>query len=812
MLKNIIRLAYRDAVKNPVLSAINIGGLALGFAAFLAIVIFVNFDLSHDEFIPDHERIQRIEISYANDNDIDIHASAGPVSAKPVFLTEFPEQIETATQFYIRKDMEVRAGEDVFLDDMVVADANFFDVFDLPFVSGGRESAFKSTKSLVLTESMASKYFGGEDPIGQVLDSYVVTGVIRDLPQNSHLSLGLIVHLDFSTLSWWETYSERWDINFMYTYLKLRDVRFKPQIRERFDHLIVKYLGPMVAGTGVDPNKYGRLRMVGLTNIHFENTSLGAIKPHSSRAGDYAILGVAMLMLAVAILNFINLSTARATRRAKEISMRKVLGARRRQLVFHFLGEAILLTTSAAVLGVVVLELLAPWLESKLGVPLQLFATADFKHLIRFAILVLAVGVVAGAYPAFLLSGFRPASHLSSGRAEVASTIKTRLMLVVFQFATSIALIICTTIIYQQTSFARSVELGFDKQNVMVLNRLTRDNVSGSLAAFISELERHPETVAVAPTEHVPGDDSEGNVGVRLPNDDINVRHTLSWQDVGYDFYSALSIEPIAGRVFSREFPGDALAIRDEAEQVEYGSAILNVAAVKSLGISDPNEIIGKRLIIGDGGSDVNVVGVIPDMRFRSVRQPVRPSIQMLELDPLRALLVKYTTDDSVSYLADVKRIWSQTIPGAVIQLEHLDQKLDTLYGSEDRWADMFFASSLMAVLISALGLFGLTTFAVERRTLEVGIRKVLGAKARQIVGLFSWQFTKPLILANLVAWPLAWYFMTEWLGKFAIRIDLGVTPFLLSAALVFLIAWTTVASCAWRIARSRPAETLRYE
>jgi putative ABC transport system permease protein len=208
----------------------------------------------------------------------------------------------------------------------------------------------------------------------------------------------------------------------------------------------------------------------------------------------------------------------------------------------------------------------------------------------------------------------------------------------------------------------------------------------------------------------------------------------------------------------------------------------------------------------------VNVIGVIPDIRYRSVRQPVRPAIHMLDLDRLDSLLIKYSTENSTAYLEDLKQLWRRVIPDAVIQWEHLDQKLDALYRSEERWADMFFSSSLLAILISALGLFGLTTFAVERRTLEVGIRKVLGAKAMQIVSLFSWQFTKPLIIANLIAWPLAWYFMTEWLGKFAIRIDLGVTPFLLSAALVFLVAWFTVASCAYRIARTRPAETLRHE
>ena len=812
MLKNIIKLSFRDAMKSPLLSAINVGGLALGFSAFLVIVLFVSFDLGHDEFVPDHDRIHRVEITYVLDNGTEIHASAGPVSAKPVFLAEFPEQFEAATRFYVRENVEIRSGDDVFIDNVMVADADFFNVFDLPFVSGGRESAFKSTNSMVLTESMARKYFGDQDPIGRVLDSYVVTAVIRDLPQNSHLSLGIMVHVDFSTLSWWETYSERWDMNFMYTYLKIRDASFAHSIRNRFDYLIPKYLGPMLDGTGVDPNEYGRLRMVGLTDIHFEETSLGAIKPHSSKAGNYAFLGVAVLILAIAILNFVNLSTARATRRAKEIAVRKVLGAKRWQLITHFMGEAILLTLAAATLGIVFLEMLAPWLQSKLGVPLQIIAAVNLKVLIQFFFFIVVVGIVAGVYPAILLSGFRPASHLSSGRTEVTTTIRTRSLLVAFQFASAIALIICTVVIYQQTSFARSVDLGFDKEGVLVLNRLTRDKVSGSVDALISELRRHPDTIAASPSQHVPGEDSEGNIGVRLPGDDVGIRRTLTWQDVGHDFYSVLSVEAVAGRVFSRDFPADALTVRDETTQIEYGSAVINVSAVKSLGFSDPDEVLGKRLIVGDGGTEVNVIGVVPDLRYRSVRQPVRPSIYMLDLDPLDALLIKYSSENATAYFEDLKLLWQRVVPDAVIQWEHLDKKLDALYGSEDRWADMFFASSLMAVFISVLGLFGLTTFAVERRSLEVGIRKILGAKARQIVGLFSWQFTRPLMLASLVAWPLAWYFMSEWLANFAIRIKLNVWPFVLATALVFVVAWITVASCSYRIARSRPAQSMRYQ
>jgi putative ABC transport system permease protein len=475
------------------------------------------------------------------------------------------------------------------------------------------------------------------------------------------------------------------------------------------------------------------------------------------------------------------------------------------------MAEAIVMTAVAAIIGAIILELAAPWLGVTFGIQLQEILNTFPNNLITIASMTLIVGTLAGIYPSILLSAFRPANHLGGGRSEVASTIRTRSILVVFQFAASIALIICTTIIYQQTKFARSVDLGFDKSGVVVLNRLTRESVGPALETFIDELRRRPGTIAVAPAEHVPGDDSEGNVGVRLPSEDVTAERTLSWQDVGYDYYSALSILPLAGRIFSRDFPGDELLVRDEVQGHESGGAILNVSAAKLLGFNKPEDAIGKRLIIGDG-MDLDVVGVVPDIRYRSVRQAVRPSIHMLELDPLSSLLVKYSADDPTAYLDELNRLWQQLVPGAVLQLEHLDQKLDALYGSEDRWADMFLASSLLAVFISALGLYGLTAFAVERRALEVAIRKVLGAKVGQIVRLFSWQFTKPLAVANLIAWPLAWVFMSEWLGNFSIRIDLNAWPFLLAAAFVFVVAWLTIATGSYRIARERPARTLGHQ
>jgi putative ABC transport system permease protein len=811
MFGNYLTTALRHLLRHKLHTVINVGGLALGFAAFFAIMAITRFDLSYDQFLPGHEQIQRIEISYYNENGTDIHASAGPVSAKPVFLQEFPELIDAASQFYIRSDVEIRSGEDVFLDDILTADADFFRVFELHFIEGDPETAFSNGNSMVLTESMARKYFGETSPVGQNLAEHVVTGVIMDPPQNSHLSLGLMVHDDFQSKSWWAEYSDRWDINFMYTYIKFHDETDLDAVRSRFEFLIEKHLGPAAQSLSMEANQWASLRMVALADIHFEKTTLGALKPHSTRAANHAFFAIAILILAIAVINFVNLSTARATRRAKEISLRKVMGAGRKQLVSQLMGEAILMTTMAAIIGIAILEASTPWLQKLLELPVDPALLARPQQLLQFALLIGFVGIAAGAYPAFVLSAFKPSRHLGGGRSEGASTIKARSVLVIAQFSVSIALIISTVIVYQQTSFARSINLGFDKTGVITLSRMNRDTVAPFLDALKTELIRHPDTIAVASSHNVPGDDSEGNVSVRRQNDETAAPTQLSWQNVGYDYYASLSIEPVMGRLFDEQYPSDELTVREDSQGRESGAALLNMSAVQLLGFADASEAIGKRLILGEV-TELWVIGVIPDIRYRSVRQAVRPSIQLLDLSPLSSLIIKFSAEDPSAYIRDLTRIWREIIPGALMQSEFLDQKIDAMYGSEERWANVFLVFSVLAILISSLGLFGLAAFAIERRIREMGIRKVFGARVGQIVGLFSWQFTKPVIVANLVAWPLAWYFMNDWLDSYAYRIDLNLSPFLTASAMALLIAWITVATQAYGVARHKPVYALKYE
>ncbi len=811
MIIHYINRAVRETFKNPFYSLINIGGLALGLAAFLLIMTYLRFETSFDRFITDGDRIHRIEINYANPNGTNIKSSPGPVSAKPAFLAEFPDTIESSTRFFVNSDIEVRAGDRVFLDDIYVADGEFFDVFDLPFVIGDREKAFSTLDSVVLSETAAEKYFPGENPTGKRLNDYLVSGVFADLPAQSHLDAHLIAGVDHNTLSFFPNVADRWDLNFMYSYIKLKENVDPNTLISQFDRLIGKYMAADAANVGIDPHEWGELRLVPLNNIHFEETTLAPIKPHGSYEQNLAFLAISILVLAIAVINFVNLSTARATRRAKEVSVRKVLGASRRQLITQYMTEAIFLTSIAAFLSLVMLELATPWLQAVLNNGMPALDYTDTRNIVIFVALVIAIGKAAGLYPAFVLSSYRPSKNLSIGRAEDAASIKMRQFLVVVQFTASIILIISTIVVYQQTLFARSVDLGFEKTGVIALEGMSADDVAPLVSTLKAELLQNPETIAVSSSTYTPGDRSEGNLTVRQPGDPSGEQILLSWQNMGYDYYKTLSITPVAGRVFSRDFPGDETIPREEGSDFATGNVIINMAAVAHLGYESPDDAIGKQLLVGNNAS-TTIIGVIPDIRYRSIRMPIRPSIHLLDNGPQFSLLIKYEAENRNAYENFLKSVWASVYPDKILRMDYLDERIDSQYGSEDRWSYVLLSFSLLAIMISSLGLLGLAVLTVENRVKEIGIRKVFGARVGQIVKMFLWQFTKPVIAANFVAWPIAWVSMNDWLSGFAYRIDLMIWPFLAAASFALLLAWFTVGTQAYKVALLNPIYALRHE
>jgi putative ABC transport system permease protein len=809
MLGHYIHSTFRKVLKTPLFSMINIGGLALGFAGFLVITAYTGFDLSYDKFWQDKERIFRVEVSYHRSGGTKTHSQKGPAPAKPVFLHEFPAQVESATRILSSSQAEIRVNDTDFMHDIYISEGDFFKVFEVPFISGDAESSQKENNSVVLSESAANKFFGDQNPIGSVLSTssgdYIITGVIEDFPANSHFDIDVLISKNFDSYSWWESQANQWRWNAISTYVKFAKSADIEAIKGSLDDLIVKYTDPR-------PDQKLILRMEAVTDIHHLNYETDAPRPVKENSDNYLLLFVAILILAVAAVNFVNLSTARATRYAKEISLRKIMGATRGQLITQFLTESIFLALLAVFLGFVLIQVLSGWIQPVLGLDMEAIWTPSILNLTWMFILAVFVGLAAGAYPALALSSNRPAKNLSSGKTPAVGVAKTRLSLTIAQFSAAICLMVCTIVVYQQTTFAKSFDVGFEKSGVIVLSNILRSRVEDNWAAFESEVSRNPVSMALSRTAYVPGEQSEDNGYVRLPDNEQQVQVMLREQVVEFDFFEALKIRPVAGRLFSPKYQSDVLDSDRADEQLRRGSAILNRSAVRMLGFATPGEALGQRVIL-ETNKEFTIVGVIPDLSFRSIRQTGRPSIHYM--DPLYAksfALLRFNPDDYDVAMVKVNAIWEHVFPGSIMQAGFLEDSINSQYSSEDQWGLIFLSFSLMAMVISSLGLLGLAVLAVESKTKEVGIRKVLGATVPQIIKLFLWQLTKPVIMANLIAWPIAYWWAQGWLNGFAHRVDLSVSFFFLAGSIAFIIAWATVFFHSWSVASKNPIYSLRHE
>ena len=813
---------FRNTFSNKLFSAINVFGLATGIAAFSLIVLHAHFEMSYDNFIPDNERIHRVEISYDDLKSSKVVSSAGPVSAKPVFIDEFPGKIEAATRFMPLESRTLSTGENQFIDHVYLIDSDFFKVFNLEFIEGDPETAVKDLNSVILTESMAIKYFGLEPALGKDLSldfrktEVKVTGVIRDFPENSHLPLQIMLNVHHDSFSFMERLGSRWDINIFYTYIKFHPEVQLGQVKARFPELIERYLGPFFDKQvlGMPITDYGTLRLVPLTDIHFEPASLGSLKPHSDRDSIDALLGIAFIILIVAVANFINLSTSQATKRAREVSMRKVLGASRRRLVIQFLGESYATTMIAMIFATEILVLSMPKFSNMFDIGFTPLNHSDPIFFVAALGLFLLVGFLSGFYPSLVLSSYRPAQIVGSGRSESRGTMRLRSAMTLMQFTASIFLIIGTVVIFQQTNFARSTDLGFEKENVILLRGMLRPGVLENVEGLKQQLLALPEVTTIGAADSIPGDDFEANTYLRRPSFGPNEQVLIGNRPIDHSFLDALGVEPLSGRLFSQDFTADLMINRiDDRPGNLTGNIIVNVSALKLLGFESPAAAIGEQLVYGsDWSNSGTIIGVVPDMKYRSVRFESRPGFYYMDGNSFDSYVVKHTGGNEKSLVTKIEEIWQRTNPQAPAILDFMDENISRLYGSEERSAKLFLTFAFLTILISSLGLFGLAAFAAERRTREIGLRKVFGATVRKIVLVLSLQSTRPVLWANLIAWPLAWVFMTDWLLGFEYRINLSVVPFLGAGVMALFIALITVSSHAFMVARKNPINALRRE
>jgi putative ABC transport system permease protein len=827
MLRNYLTVGIRALAKNRTFAFINIFGLALGLAACLLILLYVRYETSYDEWLPDSERVFQVQATWHEPGQPVTRNQRSPLPVRDTIAGGFPE-IEAVTVARQGRMQTIRDGQPVYVDELYV-DPAFFDIFQLEFLRGSPKTALPNVNSLVMTESEALKQFGTIDALGKTVTEristgtyeYKVTGVIRDLPPNSHLELATIARHDPSSWDDVPAAFKSWGSMSQYHYVKLRPGADAGRINAALPAWEKKVIpAETMEGRTVTRADIMDLKLVNVADVHLGEAQLGAMTPGNDRRTIVTFAIVAALILLMACINFINLSTARSGQRAREVALRKVLGASRRQLVTQFLGESLLLVSIAMLIALALVELAAPTLGAFLGADLRIAYFGAEGFLVPVLLLAALVGALGGLYPALYLSRFQPAAVLkaNASSAQAQGSPMLRNALVVTQFAISIGLIVCTAVIYSQTRFVETIDPGFEREGLIQMGDAFR--LEANYDSFKREALRVPGVASVGLT----------NLGVAATNKTIIAARAPEQPaptDVGFyridpDFFPTMGMRLLAGRLLDERHARDKVvrsttgATEMAAEMLSRGvNVVVNRRAATQLGYSNPNAAIGKTVKVGMDGKDFipsTIVGVVEDTRIRTARDEIEPLI--FGFDPTRTshVLFRYRGAVPAQVMAGLRRVWLRFQPDFPFQAEFAEDLIAELYERDRARAAMFLGSSLFAIVIACLGLFGLAAFTTERRTKEIGIRKVLGARIRDIVRLLTWQFSKPVVLANLVAWPLAWWAMRDWLNGFDVRIPLTPGPFLLAGLLALAIAIGTVAGHALRVARLNPIHALRYE
>ena len=791
MIRNYLVSTLRNMGKNKLHFFINIAGLALGLACVILILLFVRFELSYDSFNRNEDRIYRVVLDTIHDD--------GPFSMAPTMLPlapalrrDFPE-VERAARVSERNAMLVRAGENRYYESLYFADPEVFSIFDLPLEKGNPDSALSKPFSIVLTSIMAEKYFGQSDPLGRILRvndlyDFTVTGVLEDIPQTFHLRIKMLASFDSLKKEekdrWgsWDTFSND------YTYILLASGADPSVLEKKLPAFQQKYAGEEIA-------RKQRLWLQSLKEIHFSSLNYDDAVIYE-KGPLYAFSVIALFIMVLACVNFMNLATARSAARAREVGMRKVVGARRPQLIIQFLTESFLLAFVAVIGAVVLVYLVLP--RFKMFLNRQI--TFDLLHDPGLVAILLGItlftGFAAGSYPALLLSSFSPVRTLRSKLVQGGRRFPFRTVFVVLQFTVSTALIIATLSVYQQLRFMKSKNLGFFSDQVVTIP-LQNSPLRKDPDAFKNAVSNHTAVLGVTCASGTPGSGSSNasNYVLDTPTGEKEIYIQTIYTD--FDFVDTFGLKILEGRNFSKEFSTD----KGEAY-------ILNETAARQLGWDSP---VGKQISRG-GQSKGQVIGVVEDFHYTSMRTKIRPMALNIRPSQFRYLAARIRPQEAPQVLNFLEKTWHMFAPEYPFEHFFADEKFGRYYRYEQKVGELFGLFSILAVVISCLGVFGMISFTAEQCTKEIGVRKVLGASAASIVLLLSKRFVRWVLAANLAAWPLAWFAMNRWLEGFAYRDSINPLFFPLAGLTALVVALATVSYHSVKTAFADPAESLRYE
>ncbi len=811
MLKNYLTIAWRNLMKYKYISFINLFGLTVGLTCCLLIMTYIINELSYDRYNKNGENTYRVTRSFNNaEGVVSLTLSTVAPPFGYYFPTDFPE-IKKMTRLIDNGTTPIKYMDKLLNEsDVYFADENLFEVFTLDVLKGDPKTALKDPFSVMLSEETARKYFGNEDPMNKVLRSnnqfdIKVTGVYKGFPTNSHMHPGMLV--SFSTLNDPNVYGAEnmrtnWGNNSFFTFLVLPDHfnpknlidRFPAFVDRRMDHKI--YNGDL-------PSKYTKLGLQKLTDIHLYSHTDYEAEPNGDISRVYIFSIIALFILLIACINYMNLSTARSALRAREIGIRKVIGARKKELIFQFLSESVLVSWAALVISFILLYFSLPWLNSISKQSLTVHVLLQWQILIPIFLTPFVVGILSGLYPALFMSSFQPVKTLKGLFKVGTGNISFRKVLVVVQFSISIILIITTIIVFQQLRYLQQTSLGYDKEHLITIPYSNYLNTP--YEAFRNDLLQNSDIKDVARSSRIPTGRLLDAMGASTNAGDSlrPIAATIKFVASDYDFVPTYGVKIVAGRNFSRAYGTDT------------SNFLLNESAVNAIGWKTPGEAIGKDFKYGT--IQGKVIGVMGDFHFESLRQKIVP---LVLIDPATSanqslfnnLSLKVSGHNISGTLADVEKIWRKYLPEIPYQYTFLDENFANLYESEQRQGTLFTVFACIAIVIACLGLFGLSAFAITQRVKEIGVRRVLGAKVNTIVTLLSKDFLKLVLIASLIAFPVAWYAMSHWLEDFAYRTSIQWWVFILSAVLALIVALGTISYHAIKAAIANPVTSLRSE
>ncbi len=808
MIKNYLKIAFRNLIKYKFISGINLFGLTVGITCCLLILAYIVNELSFDKYNPGAKNIYRIERTFINPSTKETSLVLGAVAPPfaPYLLNDFKE-IKHLTRLLATGNTSFKYEEKIFNErDIYFADENLFSIFKVDITKGNPKKSLTDPNSVMLSEEIAKKYFGAVDPMEKMirLDNQLnckVTGVFKAFPTNAHLHPAVMI--SFNTLKDSVIYGERnlrtnWGNNSFLTYIELPDNYNPAGMEARFADFQNRNI-PNDGNSGIKPSDYSKLSLKKLTDIHLYSHTDYEAEENGDINRVYIFSAIALFILLIACINYMNLSTARSLLRAKEIGIRKVAGARRSELIAQFLSESLLISWLATLIAFGLTALTMPLLNKLSGQELTLEVLLKWQILVPLFFVPFVVGIISGMYPALFLSSFQPIKVLKGVFKAGGLNISFRKVLVVVQFSISIILIVATGIVFQQLRYIQNKSLGYDKDHVITLTY--PQALNNQFESFKNELLSGTAIQSVARSSRIPTGRLLDAMGSQINNGDSlePTKADIKYVVVDDGYLPTYGIKTVAGRNFSKDYDTDT------------SSFIINESAVKALALKSNAEAIGRPFQYG--GRNGRIIGVMNDFNFESLHQKILPLVFFMPTgNNFNNVSIKISGSNIQTALAQVEKAWKTFVPETPYEYNFLDSRFERLYKSEDQQATIFTIFSLIAVIIACLGLLGLSSFAISQRVKEIGIRKVLGANSGTIVAMLSKDFLKPVLIAAVIAFPFSWITMDKWLHDFAYHTDIKWWIFLLAGCIASAVAFITISFQAIHAANLNPVKNLRSE